>query len=98
MTRITMAGSRSLGKATKRLGAAQDQQRNLGGNAQANRSADRAESAIHVNCGMRPLQSRSMQKLLRSYGLGRSEQRTQVQASHIVGDEARRAQPVIQNF
>lgn len=54
-------------------GAAQREQRDFRRDAEANRSADRAETAIHINGGVWAVQRGGVQKFLRGDGFGRSE-------------------------
>src|SRR5215467_15848525 len=80
------------------LGATQNEKRDLRRNTEANGSAHRAETSVHVKGGVRALQRRSVKKLLRSDSLCRSEQWPHIEASDIVGDKSRRAEAMIENL
>ena len=82
----------------RRLSAAQREQRNFRRHAEPHWSADGAESAVHINRGVRAVQSCGVQEFLRGDGLGRSEQRPHVETGDVVGDEARGTQAVVENF
>src|SRR5262245_30776504 len=79
-------------------GTAQHEQRNLGRDTESNGRTNSSQAAIHVDGGVRTLKRGCMQKLLRSNRLRWRKQRPHIQARHIVRDEARRAQAVIENL
>ncbi len=89
------------------LGGAKDNQADFGRDAQAYWSADRAEAAIHVNMrhGRRSRgEERGAERQsggdVRSGAFigGRREERALVEAGDIVGDEARGAEAMVENF
>src|SRR5215470_4044909 len=86
MTRMNMTSSLREETPVKRLGAAQDEQRNFRWYSQANRRADCAQAAVHVNRGVRTLQGRSVQKFLRRDSFRRSKQRAHIEAGNVVRD------------
>src|SRR5882724_2317474 len=84
-----------------RLGAAKDEQRNFWRNAEADGSADGAEAAIHVDAG-HGRRMHGHRRLVTGRGStfvdGCREKWALVEAGDIVGDEARGAKTMVEDF
>src|SRR5467141_3286961 len=79
-------------------GAAEDQECDLGRDADPDGSADRSEAAIDVETRGWTLENQTWQISLRNDGLRRSKKRTLVKAGDVVGTNALGAEAMVKDF